>query len=82
MNEIMKYKTSSIKAAEKDCGVSRGRPQHGEFSGGIRMDKKAITEKRKSVWRWKQFLSGENKSLYVSDKKKAKRVVAEAMKRR
>ena len=41
---------------------------------------KAITEKRKSFRKWKQLPSGENKSRYFSDKKKAKRAVAETMK--
>ena len=41
---------------------------------------KAISEKRKSFQRWKQLPSAENKSCYLSDKKKAKRAVAEAMK--
>ena len=29
-NAWQKYKTSALKAAEEVCGVSRGRPQHGE----------------------------------------------------
>ena len=41
---------------------------------------KAISEKRKSFQKWKQLPSAENKSCYLSDKKKAKRAVAEAMK--
>ena len=41
---------------------------------------KAISEKRKSFQRWKQLPSAENKSCYLSDKKNAKRAVAEAMK--
>ena len=41
---------------------------------------KAISEKRKSFQEWKQLPSAENKSCYLSDKKKAKRAVAEAMK--
>ena len=49
-----------------------------KFVGGIRMGKKAITGKRKSFWRWKQFLSAENKSRYFSGKKSMRDVV-EAM---
>ena len=41
---------------------------------------KAISEKKKSFQKWKQLPSAENKSCYLSDKQKAKRAVAEAMK--
>ena len=47
-----------------------------KLGGGIGMCKK----KRKSFQKWKQLPSAENKSCYFSDKKKAKRAVAEAMK--
>ena len=36
-NAWLKYKSSVLKAAEEVCGTSKGRPQHGDFGGGIRM---------------------------------------------
>ena len=80
-NAWLTYKTSALKAAEEVCGVSRGRPKHGETWWWNQDVQKAISEKRKSLWRRKQFPSGKNKFRYVSDKKKAKRAVAEAMKK-
>ena len=68
-----------LKAAEEVCGTSKGRPQHGETWWLNQNVQKAISEKRKSFQKWKHLLSAENKSCYLSDKKKAKRAVAEAM---
>ena len=79
-NALLKHKTSALKAAEEVCGVSRGRPQQGETWWWNQDVQKAITEKRKSFKNWKQLPSRENEFRYVSDKKKAKRVVAEAVK--
>ena len=79
-NASLKYKSSVLKAAEEVCGTSKGRPQHGETWWWNQDVQKAISEKRKSFQRWKQLPSAENKSCYLSDKKKAKRAVAEAMK--
>ena len=79
-NAWLKYKSSVLKAAEEVCGTSKGRPQHGETWWWNQDVQKAISEKRKSFQRWKQLPSAENKSCYLSDKKKAKRAVAEAMK--
>ena len=50
-----------------------------KLGGGIRICKKP-SQRRGSFQRWKQLPSAENKSCYLSDKKKAKRAVAEAMK--
>ena len=77
---MLKYKSSVLKAAEEVCGTSKGRPQHGETWWRNQDVQKAISEKRKTFQRWKQLPSTENKSCYLSDKKKAKRAVAEAMK--
>ena len=79
-NAWLKYKSSVLKAAEKVCGMGKGMPQHGETWWWNQDVQKAISEKRKSFQRWKQLPSAENKSCYLSDKKKAKRAVAEAMK--
>ena len=79
-NAWLKYKPSVLKAAEEVCGMSKGRPQHGETWWCNQDVQKAISEKRKSFQRWKQLPSAENKSCYLSDKMKAKRAVAEAMK--
>ena len=75
-NAWLKYKFSALKAAEEVCGVSKCRSQH----GGTRMCKKPSKQK-KSFRSWKQFSSAEYKSRYISDKKKPKRAVAEAMKK-
>ena len=77
-NAWFKYKSSVLKAAEEVCGTSKGRPQHGETWWWNQDVQKAISERRKSFQRWKQLSSTENKSCYLSDKKKAKRAVAEA----
>ena len=62
------------------CGTSEGRPQHGETWWWNQDVQKAISEKRKSFHRWKQLPWAEDKSCYLSDKKKSKRAVAETMK--
>ena len=64
---------SVLKAAEEVCGTS-------ETWWWNQDVQKAISEKRKSFPKWKQLPSAGNKSCYLSDKKKAKRAVAEAMK--
>ena len=45
-NTWLKYKTPALKAAEEVCGVSRGKPQHGEIWRWNQDVQKAITEKR------------------------------------
>ena len=76
-NAWLKYNSSVLKAAEEVCGTSKGRPQHGETWWWNQDVQKAISEKRKSFQRWKQFPLAENKSCYISNKKRA---VAEAVK--
>ena len=56
-NAWLKHKTSALKAAEEVCGVSRGRPQHGETWWWNQDVQKAISEKKKSFQRWKQLPS-------------------------
>ena len=77
---MVKNKSSVLEAAEEVCGTSKGRPQHGETWWWNQDVQKAISEKRKSFQRWKQLPLAENKFCYFSDKKKAKRAVAEAVK--
>ena len=72
--------SSVLKAAEEVCGKSKGRPQHGKTWWWNKDVQKTISEKRKSFQRCKKLPSAENKSCYLSDKKKSKRAVAEAMK--
>ena len=79
-NAWLKYKSSVLKAAKEVCGTSKGKPQHGETWWWNQDVQKAISKKRKSFQKWKQLSSAENKSCYLSHKKKAKRAVAEAMK--
>ena len=79
-NAWLKYKSSDLKAAQEVCGTNKGRPQHGETWWWNQDVQKAISEKRTSFQSWKQLPSAENKSCYLSDKKKTKRAVAETMK--
>ena len=60
----LKYKSSTLKAAEEVCGVSRDRPQHEETWWWNQEVQKAISEKGKNFRRWKKLPLTENKSCY------------------
>ena len=72
---MIKINLLLLKAAEDVCEVSRSMPQHGETWWWNQDVQEAISEKRKRFCKWKQLPSTENKSRYLSDKKKAKRAV-------
>eukprot|EP00795_Rhopilema_esculentum_P005427 gene5427-600_t len=76
-----KYRDAAQKAAEEVCGVSRGKPQHGEAWWWNQDVRGAITKKKESFRKWKKQPSDENKSCYTKDKKEAKKVVARTIKK-
>jgi len=76
----LKYRDSSVKAAKEICGVSKGKPQHGETWWWQQDVQDAIKRKKESFKKWKKEPSEENKRHYQKDKKGAKKAVANAMK--
>ena len=71
----LKYETSALKAAEEVCGVSKGRPQHGETWWWNQDVQKTITKKRKSFWRWKKLSFGKIYPVMSLIKRKPKKAM-------
>lgn len=76
-----KYRNCAQQAANEVCGVSKGKPRHGETWWWNEEVKVAIERKKESFKKMQKQNTEENKARYKRDKKKAKKAVAEAMKK-
>ena len=77
----LRYKECALQATEEVCGVSKGKARHGETWWWNEEVQEVIARKKASFRTLQKHKTEENKAAYKMNKKKAKKVVAEAMKR-